>query len=160
MRRILTYSVARVRFGSALRFIQLLEINDNICIADSEIEMHAIRAQGPGGQNVNKVSSAIHLRFDINNSASLTDEVKARLKALRDRRITADGILNIKAQRSRSQEKNRLDATRRFKALILKALVRQKPRKKTRPSKRAKEKRLADKAKRSRTKRLRSNRED
>jgi ribosome-associated protein len=160
MQRILTHSVARVRFGNFNGLIDLLKIDHEISIADSEIEFHAIRSQGPGGQNVNKVASAIHLRFDINNSASLSDEVKARLMTLRDRRITADGILNIKAQRSRSQEKNRLDAIKRLRALILKALVRQKARRKTRPSKRSKEKRLADKSKRAWVKRLRRNRED
>ena len=138
MQRILTHSVARVRFGSFNGLTDLLKINHKISIADSEIEFHAIRSQGPGGQNVNKVASAIHLRFDINNSASLSDEVKARLMTIRDRRITADGILNIKAQRSRSQEKNRLDAIKRLRVLILKALVRQKARRKTRPSKQSK----------------------
>jgi len=138
----------------------LLKINDKISIADAEIEMNAIRSQGPGGQNVNKVASAIHLRFDIRNSTSLSDEVKARLLGIRDRRITKDGIVNIKAQRSRSQEKNRIDAIKRFRSLILKAQLRKKARKKTRPPKQSKEKRLADKSRRAQVKRLRRNRED
>jgi len=138
----------------------LLKIDDNIHILDSEIEIHAIRSQGPGGQNVNKVASAIHLRFDIANSTSLSDELKTRLMGMRDRRITKDGVVNIKAQRSRSQEKNRLDAIERFKSLILKAQLRKKARKKTRPSKRSREKRLVDKSKRAQIKRLRRNQED
>lgn len=128
----------------------------NIEIPESEIELNAIRSQGPGGQNVNKVSSAIHLRFDAQASSALTDEQKARLLAIRDHRITDDGIINIKAQRSRSQEKNRLDALNRLAALLEKSLVKPKARKKTKPSKRAKEKRLADKSHRAKIKQARS----
>jgi len=160
MPRILTHSVARVRFRGELGKRNLLEISQNISIADAEIEMHAIRSQGPGGQNVNKVSSAINLRFDKLNSSSLTDDVKNQLIQHKDRRISAAGILNIKAQRSRSQEKNRVDAIARFKQIFYKALIQRKTRKKTQPSKRTREKRLADKSKRAKIKRLRRNQED
>jgi ribosome-associated protein len=127
----------------------VLRINDSIEIPESEITMTAIRAQGPGGQNVNKVASAIHLRFDTQSSAVLPAELKARILKLGDRRISADGIVNIKAQRSRSQDKNRIDALKRLVALLQKALHEPKKRKKTKPSRKAKEKRLADKAHRA-----------
>jgi len=133
----------------------MLQITDKIEIPDSELQLTAVRSQGPGGQNVNKVSTAIHLRFDIQASTALPEELKARLMSIRDRRITADGVINIKAQRSRSQDKNRADALRRFVDLIRKGLVRPKARKKTRPGRKAREKRLADKAHRSNVKRTR-----
>lgn len=124
-------------------------------IPAQELEFSAIRASGPGGQNVNKVSTAIELRFNINASESLDDAAKARLCALRDRRISRDGIIVIKAQRSRSQERNREDAVRRLNQLIARGLQTQKPRKATKPGRRAKEKRLEDKAHRARIKRSR-----
>ena len=133
----------------------MLKINDDVIIPESEIEFSAIRAQGPGGQNVNKVASAIHLRFDIANSTTLSDDIKERLLDLNDRRISKSGVVVIKSQRYRNQDKNRDDALQRLEDLIRKAMVVQKPRKKTRPSKMAKEKRLEEKARRSRLKQSR-----
>jgi ribosome-associated protein len=133
----------------------MLKINDELSIPDSELEFSAIRAQGPGGQNVNKVSSAIHLRFDIANSAALSDDVKERLLALKDRRISKSGVVVIKSQRYRNQDKNRDDARERLGVLIRKALEVKKPRKKTKPSKQARERRLEEKSRRSRLKQSR-----
>jgi ribosome-associated protein len=125
-----------------------------IPLNEDEIEWTAIRAQGAGGQNVNKVSSAIHLRYDI-PASSLPDDIKQRLLALNDQRITAEGVVVIKAQTTRSQEQNRLDAIARLQALVDSVAVPPKPRKATKPTKASQRKRLEGKAVRGDVKKLR-----
>ena len=123
-------------------------------IVQEEIECTAIRAQGACGQNVNKVSSAIHLRYSIPDS-SLPEDIKTRLMALSDQRITAEGVVVIKAQTTRSQEQNKLDAMERLQALVDSVAVLPKPRKATKPTKSSQRKRLDTKATRGDVKKLR-----
>ncbi|MFT5112728.1 MAG: ribosome-associated protein [Parasphingorhabdus sp.] len=131
-----------------------IRLNQYATIDEREILLIPIRAQGPGGQNVNKVSSALQLRFDI-PSSSLPEVWKLRLKTARDRRITSDGTIIIKAQRYRTQEKNRQDAIERLQELILRHVTVDKARKATRPSKASKTRRLDQKTRHSKLKSLR-----
>jgi ribosome-associated protein len=134
----------------------MLQITKRTTIPLSDIELSAVRSQGAGGQNVNKVATAIHLRFDI-HASSLSPLYKERLLNLGDSRITKDGIVIIKAQQHRTQEQNKADALDRLTALVKSVTTTPKPRKPTKPSKSAKRKRLDSKAKRGQIKSLRGN---
>lgn len=133
----------------------MLEVTAALSIAENELQESFVRASGPGGQNVNKVATAVQLRFDVRGSPSLPEAVRQRLLKLAASRITTEGVLVIEAQRFRSQEQNRADARERLAAIIRQATVVPKTRRTTKPSRAAKEKRLESKKRRSETKQLR-----
>ena len=130
----------------------MLKINENISIPLGEIEISAIRSQGAGGQNVNKVSTAIHIRFDVRASTAISEEDKQRILRVKDQRLSKEGVIVIKSQRYRSQDKNRSDALEKLAAMIRMALLEKKPRKPTNPTKKSREKRLDEKTRRGRLK--------
>ncbi len=133
----------------------MLHVTADIAIAEEELSLRFVRASGPGGQNVNKVATAVQLRFDAAGSPSLPAGVRARLMKLAGRRLTEDGVLVIDARRYRTQARNREDALERLKGLIRRAAEEPKPRKKTRPTLASRQRRLGDKRHRGETKRLR-----
>jgi ribosome-associated protein len=137
----------------------MLEISPTLAIPDEELVERFVRSAGPGGQNVNKVATAVELRFDIAHSPSLPEPVRARLLARRDRRLTDEGVLVINAQRFRTQDRNREDAKERLAAFIAAGLVAPKPRIATRPTRASKERRLGAKRERGTIKRGRTGRD-
>lgn len=133
----------------------MLIINSRVGIPEAELIETFVRSSGPGGQNVNKVASAVQLRFDVNHSSALPEDVKQRLKRMAGRRMTSEGEIIIEARRHRDQEKNRADARERLVALINRALEQPKPRKRTRPSRSSIQERLDQKRKHSERKKMR-----
>ena len=134
----------------------MIQVTPTIAIDEDELIETFVRASGPGGQNVNKVASAVELRFNVNSSENLPSPVKTRLRRLAGRRLNQDGEIVLKAERFRSQERNRADARERLVAMIREAAVPPRPRVKTRPSLAAKRRRLDDKSRRGNVKKLRS----
>lgn len=142
---------ASIRLG----YSQMIRITENISIKENEIQEEFILSSGPGGQNVNKVATAVKLRFDAAHSPSLPEEVRDRLMHLAGKRLTEEGVIVIDARRFRSQDRNRQDARERLAALIRQAVARPKPRRKTRPTAASQERRLEEKHRRSKIKRVR-----
>jgi ribosome-associated protein len=138
----------------------MLQITPSIALSEEEIVFDFVRSAGPGGQNVNKVATAVQLRFDVRHSPSLPEEVKARLMRLAGRRLTREGVLIIEARRYRAQERNREDALRRLSDLIRKAETSPRPRRATRPGAAAQARRLEAKKRRAAVKRIRQSRPD
>jgi ribosome-associated protein len=136
----------------------MMRVTDTISIAEHELDEQFIRASGPGGQNVNKLATAVQLRFDVLHSPSLPDPVRVRLMRLAGSRLTRDGVLVITAQRHRTQERNRQDARERLIELIRRAAVPPRPRRPTRPTAASRERRIQAKKRRGRTKSLRRER--
>jgi ribosome-associated protein len=138
----------------------MLQVTPALALAESELEERFVRASGPGGQNVNKVATAVQLRFDVERSTRISADVRARLRRLAGSRMTTDGVLVIDARRHRTQAQNREDARERLAELLRQALVKPKRRRKTRPTKGAVERRIESKRRRSDTKRARGKIDD
>ena len=136
----------------------MIEVTEGLSIDEGEIQMDFVRASGPGGQNVNKVSSSVQLRFDVKNSPSLPEEVRERLIHIAGTRMTNEGVLVIEAKQYRTQEQNRQDAVERLVNLVRRATEKPKPRKRTRPTAESKRRRLESKRRRGEIKRLRQGR--